>query len=83
MKDIYILKRSISDFDWDNSYNTDLFMSHDKELLEKIAGVLTEQHKNSEHRFDYWVVKGPGFIENFEVFENHKEDLLDYWEGEE
>ena len=80
MKDVYILKRNISDFDWDDSYTTDLFMSYDRELLEELARILTKQHQNSEHNFNYWVVKAPALIDNFETFETHKDELLDGWE---
>ena len=55
-------------------------MSHDKELLEQIAKKLEDRHSDSEHNFEYWVVKGPVTIDNMEVFETRKDELLDSWE---
>ena len=80
MHDLYILKRSITDFDWEEPYISDLLTSPDEALLEKIADVLEKKHLDDDRSFNYWVVKIPPVIENFEVFEAHADDILDSWE---
>ena len=80
MRDLYILKRSINDFDWEEPHISELLASPDEALLERIAYILEKKHLKDDRSFNYWVVKMPPVIENFEVFEAHADDILDYWE---
>ena len=80
MSAIYILKRSITDIDWECERHDTLLMSHDRHLLRDIAIDLKKKHEADEHVFDYWVVEGPPTVDSREDFETRKDDILDYWE---
>lgn len=80
MSAIYILKRTISDIDWECERHDNLLMSHDRLLLKNIATDLEKKHKDDEHVFEYCVVEGPTTIDSMEDFEARKNELLDYWE---
>lgn len=82
MSKMYILKRSITDIDWECENHTNIMMSSDRHLLRNIAIDLEKKHANDDHVFEYWVVEAPPVVESMDDFLTRKDDILDSWEDD-
>ena len=73
MDKIYVLRRSVTDFDWEEPVEHTLAASTDGKMLDEVAYELYEKHANDDRSYNYWVVKVPVV--------NSKDELYEYFES--
>lgn len=73
MDKIYVLRRSVSDFDWEEPAEHTLAASTDCKMLDEIADELYKKHANDDRSYNYWVVEVPVV--------GSKEELYGYFES--